>query len=84
MIKKLKKAVKLAEDKMNEANIAIQTLQKYFVFEGFLEGEEPVVSGTNSNDIILEYRGYEMDIREAVERMECYGYISKYDFNCCW
>ena len=41
-------------------------------------------SGTNSNEIILEYRGHEMGIREAIERMECYGYISKYDFKCDW
>ena len=84
MINELKEAVKLAEAKMNDADIAIQALQKYFVFEGFWEGEEPVVSGTNSNEIILEYRGHEMDIREAVERMDCYGYISKYDFKCDW
>ena len=80
MNKTLRKAVAVATSKLNEAELAVQNLQKFFSFKGFGE-VKPRVSSSNSGDIIIEYCGYEMDINEAIERMEEYGYIAKTDFN---
>ena len=76
MNKKLRKAVKTASDKLNEAECAVQCISKYLCFSGFF-GDEPVVSDANgSHEIFLVWNGEEMPIEEAIERMEEYGYIT--------
>ncbi len=82
MNKRLREAVKRALKKMNEADCAVQTIEKHLTFSGF-RGDEPRVSACIGGEIILEYKGFEMPIEEAIERMEEYGYISRSDFPEC-
>ncbi len=80
MNKKLRKAVQKASDKLNEADCAVQVIERHLTFSRF-DGQEPHVSVCNgSHEIILEYQGREMPIEEAIERMEEYGYITPSDF----
>ena len=75
----LRSSVKEALKKLNEADLAVQAIEKHLVFSGF-RGDEPSVSACGGGEIILEYKGFEMFIEEAIERMEEYGYISRSDF----
>ena len=79
MNNKLRKAVKEAESKLNEASCAVQNIEQYLTFARF-DRDEPQVSACNGDEIILEYYGREMPIEEAVERMEQYGYITPDEF----
>ena len=80
MNKKLRAAVKWAERKLDETDCALQLIEKNLTFFRF-GNDKPKVSVCNgSNEIILEYRGREMPIEEAIERMEEYGYITNDDF----
>lgn len=79
MNKRLRNSVTKALKKLNEAESAVQVVETYLVFSGF-RGDEPHVSACNGDEIILEYKGFEMSIEEAIERMEEYGYISRSDF----
>ena len=75
----LRRSVKEALKKLDEADLAVQAIEKHLVFSGF-RGDEPSVSACSGGEIILEYKGFEMSIEEAIERMEEYGYISRSDF----
>ena len=75
----LRRSVKEALKKLDEADLAVKAIEKHLVFSGF-RGDEPCVSACNGGEIILEYKGFEMSIEEAIERMEEYGYISRSDF----
>ena len=79
MKKRLRNSVSKALGKLNEADLAVQAIEKHLVFYGF-RGDEPSVSACSGGEIILEYKGFEMSIEEAIERMEEYGYISRSDF----
>ena len=79
MNKRLRNSVAKAFEKLNEASCAVQEIERHLIFSGF-KGDEPAVSACNGDDIILEYKGYEMSIEEAIERMEDCGYISRSDF----
>lgn len=79
MNKKLRKAVKDAELKLNEASCAVQNIERYLTFARFYS-VEPQIAACNGDEIILEYYGREMPIEVAVERMEQYGYITPDDF----
>jgi SOS response regulatory protein OraA/RecX len=79
MNKRLRNSVSKAFRKLNEADLAVQAIERHLVFSGF-RGDEPFVSACSGGEIILEYKGFEMSIEEAIERMEEYGYISRSDF----
>lgn len=79
MNKRLRNSVTRAFKKLNEADCAVQTIENHLIFSGF-KGDEPNVSVCSGSEIILEYKGFEMSIEEAIERMEEYGYISRSDF----
>ena len=79
MNKKLRASVSKAFEKLNEADCAVQAIERHLTFARFKD-EEPKVSACNGGEIILEYRGREMPIEEAIERMEEYGYITPYNF----
>lgn len=79
MNKRLREAVKKALIKQTEADCAIKEIEKHLAFCGFRD-EEPCVSACSGGEIILEYKGLEMPIEEAIERMEEYGYINIRDF----
>ena len=79
MNKNLRDAVAKAEQKINEADFAIQEIELHLVFARF-ESEKPKVTACSGGEIILEYRGREIPIKDAIERMEEYGYILPDDF----
>ena len=81
---KLRNALAKALSKLTEAECAVSALQPFFVFHNFFDEEEPQVTACSGREIILEYKGHEMTIEEAIERMEDYGFISKSDFNIIW
>ena len=75
----LRKLVNVAEGKESELSIAIQNIERHLVFCGF-RSETPHVSMCTGCEIILEYQGSELDIKNAIELMEERGYITKDDF----
>ena len=79
MNKKLRKAVKDALSKLNEANCAVQNIERYLTFACF-NRDEPQVTACNGDEIILEYYGREIPIERAIEIMEYSGYITPDDF----
>ena len=79
MNKGLRNSVAKALKKLNEANSAVQEIEPHLTFSGF-RGDKPCVSVCSGGEIILEYKGFEMSIEEAIERMEEYGYIRRSDF----
>ncbi len=79
MNKKLRNAVKLAEQKLNEASCAIQSIETHLTFARF-DRIEPQVSACNGDEIILEYYGREIPIEDVIARMEETGYITPDDF----
>ena len=76
---KLRKTVKKAESKLNEASCAVQCIEKYLTFARF-DIVTPQVSACNGGEIILEYYGRELPIKTAIEIMEDSGYITPDDF----
>lgn len=82
MNKRLRNSVAKALKKLNEAENAVQVIETHLTLSGF-RGDEPCVSVCSGGEIILEYKGFEMSIEEAIERMEEYGYISRSDFPEC-
>lgn len=79
MNKILRNAIKKAEDKQNEADLALQAVYKHLAFSGF-RGDEPNLSMASGNEIILELNGSEMNVAEIIDRMESVGYITPDDF----
>jgi len=79
MNKQLRKAIKNAETKLNEADCAVQSIEKFLTFARF-NRDEPQVSACNGDEIILNYYGREMPIERAIEIMEYSGYITPDDF----
>lgn len=75
----LRKLVKRAEELENELSGALQNIKKELVFRDF-QNEEPNVTLCGGCEIIVEYHGSEIDIKEAIEIMDKVGYISKNDF----
>lgn len=78
MNKKLRNAIKKAEDKQNEADLALQAIFKHLTFSGY--SNEPNLSMASGNEIILEFNGSEMNVHEIIDRMESVGYITPNDF----
>ncbi|MDM8242866.1 hypothetical protein QUW47_13475 [Phocaeicola barnesiae] len=79
MNKRLRNAIKKAEDKQNEADLALQAVYKNLAFSGF-RGDEPSLSMASGNEIILELNGSEMNVNQIIDRMESVGYITPDDF----
>ena len=72
----LRKAIKLAEKKQNEADLAVQAIQKHLAFSGFDTNDEPVAVMCSGNEIILEWHGAELDANTIVDYMENAGFIA--------
>lgn len=79
MNKQLRTVVERAYRKINEAQTAIEDIQKQIVCSGF-DDNPPAITHTKDNELILEWNGAEMPIERAIEYMEEYGYITPYDF----
>lgn len=80
MYKSLRNAFKKAEDKQNEADMALQSIAKYLTFHKFSEGDEPKLSMCSGNEVILEWHGSELDRNQIIDYMENVGYITPEDF----
>lgn len=78
MNKKLRNAIKKAEDKQNEADLALQAIFKHLTFSGF--SNDLNLSIASGNEIILEFNSSEMNVHEIIDRMESVGYITPNDF----
>ena len=76
--KKLRTAIKIAEDKYCEAGSAVQKVRNHLVFKGF--DDEPNITMCNGNELILEYNGGELNAYQIIDCMETKGFISKEDF----
>ena len=79
MNKQLRTVVERAYRKINEAQTAIENIQKHIAFSGF-DDNPPAITHTKDDELILEWNGAEMPIEIAIEYMEEYGYITPYDF----
>lgn len=79
MNNKLRNSIKKAEEKQNEADLALQAVWKHLTFSGF-RVDEPNLSMASGNEIILEWNGAEMNVNEIIQRMESVGYITPDDF----
>lgn len=79
MNKQLRIVVERAYRKINEAQTAIEDIQKYIACSGF-DDNPPAITHTKDDELILEWNGAEMPIERAIEYMEEYGYITPYDF----
>lgn len=79
MNKQLRTVVERAYRKINEAQTAIEDIQKYIVCSRF-DDNPPAITHTKDDELILEWNGAEMPIERAIEYMEEYGYITPYDF----
>lgn len=58
MNKRLRNAIKKAENKQNEADLALQSIWKHLAFSGFRD-IEPNLSMTPGNEIMLEWNCHE-------------------------
>ena len=77
---RLRSAIVRAYDLHNEADSAISIVAPLLVFRDFEYEDEPVASITSSDELILEWHGYEIPIETAVTIMERVGYIHPTDF----
>lgn len=75
----LRNAIKKAENKQNEADLALQSIWKHLAFSGFRD-IEPNLSMTPGNEIMLEWNCSEMNANEIIDCMESAGYITPDDF----
>ena len=78
---KLRSDIVRAYDLHHQADSAVSIVASLLVFRDFDYDDEPVVSVTSSDEMILEWHGYEMQIDSAVSIMERIGYIQPTDFD---
>nr|DAW03025.1 MAG TPA: hypothetical protein [Caudoviricetes sp.] len=76
----LRAAVKQAEVDANKLSASLQVVERHLVFRGFQEDDIPQVTICNGDEIILVYRGSEIDAPTFIEIMEEAGYITKDNF----
>jgi len=77
---RLRDAIIRAYDLQHLADSAISIVASLLVFRDF-DDDEPVTSITSSDEMILEWHGYEMQIESAVSIIERIGYIQPTDFD---
>jgi len=77
---RLRDAIIRAYDLQHLADSAVSIVASLLVFRDF-DDDEPVTSITSSDEMILEWHGYEMQIESAVSIMERIGYIQPTDFD---
>jgi len=77
---RLRDAIIRAYDLQHLADSAVSIVASLLVFRDF-DDDEPVTSITSSDEMILEWHGYEMQIESAVSIMESIGYIRPTDFD---
>ena len=78
---RLRDAIIRAYDLQHLADSAVSIVASLLVFRDFDYDDEPIASITSSDEMILEWHGYEMQIDSAVSIMERIGYIQPTDFD---
>ena len=78
---RLRDAIVRAYDLHHQADSAVSVVASLLVFRDFNYDDEPVASITSSDEMILEWHGYEMHIDSALDIMERVGYIQPTDFD---
>ena len=81
---RLKDAIDRAYDLHHEADSAISIVASISSFRDFDYDDLPVASITSSDEMILEWHGYEMPIESALNIMERVGYICPTDFDATY
>ena len=76
----LKAVVMQAETDANKLSISLQEVERHLVFRGFQEDDTRQVTICGGDEIILVYRGSEIDPPTFIKIMEERGYITKEDF----
>lgn len=79
---RLRDAIDRAYDLHHEADSAISIVASLLTFRDF--DDEPTASITSSDEMILEWHGYEMPIESALSIMERVGYIHPTDFDATY
>ena len=77
---RLRDAIIRAYDLHHQADSAISVVASLLTFRDF-DYDEPVTSITSSDEMILEWHGYELPIETALSIMERVGYIHPTDFD---
>lgn len=80
----LRNAIKRAYDLQHRADCAVSVAASLLAFRDFDYGEEPTLSITSSDEMILEWHGREMQIETAVDIIERTGYIRPTDFDATY
>lgn len=77
---KLRNATQKVFDLDVELSQAIQKVEQLLIYKGFKEWDEPQASVCLGGEFILEYKGSEIFIEQAIKLMETKGYIEPNDF----
>ena len=77
---RLRDAIDRAYDLHHQADSAVNVVASLLVFRDF-DYDDPVASITSSDEMILEWNGYEIPIESALSIMERVGYIHPTDFD---
>ena len=78
---RLRDAIDRAYDLHHQADSAVSVVASLLVFRDFDYDDEPVVSVTSSDEMILDWRGHTLFIESALSIMERVGYIHPTDFD---
>jgi hypothetical protein len=81
---RLRDAIVRAYDLHHQADSAVSVVASLLVFRDFNYDDEPVASITSSDEMILEWHGYEMPIESALDIIETVGYIRPTDFDATY
>ena len=81
---RLRDAIIRAYDLHHQADSAVSVVASLLVFRYFDYDDEPIASITSSDEMILEWHGYEMPIESALNIMERIGYIHPTDFDATY
>lgn len=80
----LRNAINRAYDLQHRADCAVSVVASLLAFRDFNYDEEPTLSITSSDEMILEWQGHEMHIESALDIMERIGYIRPTDFDAAY
>ena len=81
---RLRDAIVRAYDLHHEADSAVSVVASLLFFRDFDYDDVPVASITSSDEMILEWHGYEIPIESALSIMERVGYIHPTDFEATY
>ena len=81
---RLRNAIIRAYDLHHQADSAVSVVASLLVFKDFDYDDEPIASITSSNEMILEWHGYEIPIESALNIMKMIGYIRPTDFDATY